>query len=148
MLDIKYKIINNLEEVSMEIGYNSLSFDYLEKYTKEVLEKYPRHIMAIKKILMKQEEEIKKLKNDITSQVEENKKVDDELRKSLEDIKININLRAQLEESKRVEELLKNKVNEKEESCHKFEDEVLVLIKKIENSNTHIKFMNNSTILK
>jgi hypothetical protein len=53
--------------------------------------------MALKKILMKQEEEIKKLNNDITSHVEEKKKVDDELRKSLEDLKINVNLRTQLE---------------------------------------------------
>jgi hypothetical protein len=147
LLELKDKIITNLEEVSMEIGYGSLSFEYLEKYTKEVLEKYPRHIMALKKILMKQEEEIKKLKNDITSQVEEKKKVDDELSKSLEDLKINVNLRTQLEEAKRVEELLKNQVNEKEESCHKLEAEVVDLRKKVEKSNTHIKFMNNSTIL-
>jgi hypothetical protein len=42
---------------------------------------------------------------------------------------------------------LKNQVNEKEESCHKLETEVVDIIKKVENSNTHIKFMNNSTIL-
>jgi hypothetical protein len=97
LLEIKYKIITNLEEFSMEIGYGSLSFEYLEKYTKEVLEKYPSHIMALKKILMKQEEEIKKLKNDITSQVEANNTLDDELRKILEHIKIYVNLITQLE---------------------------------------------------
>jgi hypothetical protein len=103
--------------------------------------------MALKKILMKEEEEITKLKNDLNSQVEEKKKVDDKIRKLLEYLKINVNLRTQLEESKRVEELLKNQVNEKEESCHKLEAKVVDLRKKVEKSNTHIKFMNNSTIL-
>jgi hypothetical protein len=42
---------------------------------------------------------------------------------------------------------LKNQVNEKEESCHKLEAEVVDLRRKVEKSNTHIKFMNNSTIL-
>jgi hypothetical protein len=42
---------------------------------------------------------------------------------------------------------LKNQVNEKEESCHKLETEVVDLRKKVEKSNTHIKFINNSTIL-
>ena len=42
---------------------------------------------------------------------------------------------------------MKNQVNEKEESCHKLEDEVVDIRKKVEKSNTHIKFMNNSTIL-
>jgi hypothetical protein len=55
LLELKDKIITNLENVSREIGYGSLSFDYIEKYTKEILEKYPRHIMALRKILMKQE---------------------------------------------------------------------------------------------
>jgi hypothetical protein len=42
---------------------------------------------------------------------------------------------------------LKNQVNEKEESCHKLEVEVVDLRKKVEKSNTHIKLMNGSTIL-
>jgi hypothetical protein len=42
---------------------------------------------------------------------------------------------------------LKNQVNEKEELCHKLEVEVVDLIKKVEKSNPHIKFMKNSTIL-
>ena len=46
-----------------------------------------------------------------------------------------------------IEELLKNQVNVKEESCHKLEAEVVDLRKKVEKSNTHNKFMNNSTIL-
>jgi uncharacterized HAD superfamily protein len=147
LLKLKDKVSSELNDVSYEIGNNSTSFEYLEKYTKEILEKYPRHTMALNKILMKQEEEIKKLKNDITSQVEKNKKVDDELSKSLEDIKINVNLSTQPEETKRVEELLNNQVNEKEESCHKLEAKVVDLRKKVEKSNTHVNFMNTSTIL-
>jgi hypothetical protein len=42
---------------------------------------------------------------------------------------------------------LKKKVNEKEKSCHKLEADVFYLRKKVEKSNTHIKFKNNSTIL-
>jgi hypothetical protein len=42
---------------------------------------------------------------------------------------------------------LKNQIYEKEESCHKLEEEVVDLRKKVEKSNTHIKFMNKSTIL-
>jgi predicted RNase H-like nuclease (RuvC/YqgF family) len=87
--------------------------------------------------LEEKEEEIKRLKNEI----EENKKVDDEISKSLE---VNVHLKTQIEEAKRVEELLKNQVNEKEESCHKLEAEVVDLRKKVEKSN---KFLNSSTIL-
>jgi hypothetical protein len=114
--------------------------------------------MTLKQMLKKQEEietkqgtqleekkeEIKRLKNEIISQAEEKKKVDDELSKILE---VNVNLKTQIEEAKRIEELLKNQVNEKEESCHKLEVEVFDLRKKVEKSNTHIKFMNSSTIL-
>jgi hypothetical protein len=39
-------------------------------------------------------------------------------------------LKIQLEEDKRIEELLKNQVNEKEESCHKLEAEVVELRRK------------------
>jgi hypothetical protein len=42
---------------------------------------------------------------------------------------------------------LKKQVNEKEESCHKLEAEVVDLRKKVEKSNIHIKLINNSTIL-
>jgi hypothetical protein len=45
----------SLEEVSNEIGNISNSFEYLERFTKEALEKYPRHIMALKQMLKKQE---------------------------------------------------------------------------------------------
>ena len=45
-----------------------------------------------------------------------NVKVDDEIRKSFETI---VHLKTQIEEAKRIEELLKNQINEKEESCCK-----------------------------
>jgi hypothetical protein len=87
--------------------------------------------------LEEKEEEIKRLKNEI----EEHKKVDDEISKSIE---VNVHLKTQVEEAKRIEELLKNQVNEKEESCHNLEVEFVDLIKKVEKSN---KFLNSSTIL-
>jgi chromosome segregation ATPase len=155
LLKFKEKVLSELGDVSMEIGHYSIASEYLEKCINEVLEKYPKHIMELKKMLKEQEEskktqleekeeEIKRLKNEIIIQEEENKKVDDELSKSLE---VNVNLKTQIEEAKRIEELLKNQVNEKEESCHKLEAEVVDLRKKVEKSNTHIKFMNSSTIL-
>ena len=49
-------------------------------------------------------------------------KVDDEISKSFETI---IHLKTQIEEAKRVEELLKNQINEKEESCDKLEAEIV-----------------------
>jgi predicted nucleic acid-binding Zn-ribbon protein len=82
------------------------------------------------------EEEITRLKNE-----KENVKVDDEIRKSFETI---VHLKTQIEEAKRIEELLKNQINENEESCCKLEAEIVDLRKKVENSN---KFLNNSLIL-
>ena len=77
--------------------------------------------------------------------------MDGDLRKIVEDIKeireINVNLRTQLEEAKRMEEWLKNQVNEKDESCHKMEEEVVDIRRKVDKSNNHIKFMKNSAIL-
>jgi hypothetical protein len=136
LLNLKDKVLSELDNVSSEIGNYSISFEYLEKYTKVVLEKYPRYAMALKKMLKKQEEskktqleekeeEIKTLKNEI----EEKKRVDGEIRKSIE---VNINLKTKIEESKRIEELLKNQVNEKEDSCHKLEAKVVDLRKKVE----------------
>jgi chromosome segregation ATPase len=83
--------------------------------------------------LEEKEEEITKINNE-----KENKKVDDEISKSLEII---VHLKTQIEEAKRVEELLKNKVNEKEESYYKLEAEFVDLRKKVEKSN---KFLNSS----
>jgi hypothetical protein len=59
-------------------------------------------------------------------------------------IEVNIHIKTQIEEAKRVEELLKNKVNGKEESCHKLEVEVVYLRNKVDKSN---KVLNSSTIL-
>jgi hypothetical protein len=86
--------------------------------------------------LEEKEEEITRLKNE-----KENVKVDDENRKSFEII---VHLKTQIEEAKRIEELLKNQINEKEESCCKLEDENVDLRKKVEKSN---KFLNSSLIL-
>jgi uncharacterized protein (DUF342 family) len=100
-LKLKYKVINGFEEVSEEIGDDSNAFEDLEIFTKESIEKYQRHIMALRQILKKQdesetkqrikldekEEEIKRLKNEIISQEEEKKKVDDELSKIIEELK-------------------------------------------------------------
>jgi hypothetical protein len=86
--------------------------------------------------LEEKEEEITRLKNE-----KEYKKVDDEISKNIEII---AHLKTQIEESKRVEELLKYQVNEKEESCHKLEAEVVDLRNKVEKSN---KFLNSSQIL-
>jgi hypothetical protein len=79
--------------------------------------------------LEEKEEEIKIIRNE-----KDDKKVDDDIRKSPETI----------EEAKRIEELLKNQINEKEESCHKLEVEVVDLRNKVEKSN---KFLNSSQIL-
>ena len=57
-------------------------------------------------------------------------KVDDEIRKSFETI---VHLKIQIEEAKRIEKLLKNQINEKEESCCNIEDEIVDLRKKVEN---------------
>jgi uncharacterized FlaG/YvyC family protein len=56
-------------------------------------------------------------------------------------------MKTQLEEAKRREEVVKNQSNEREESCHKLEVEVVDIRKKVKKSNTHVKFMNNSKIL-
>jgi hypothetical protein len=55
-----------------------------------------------------------------------------------------VHLKTQIEEAKRIEELLKNQINEKEESCCKLEAEIVDLRKKVENSN---KLLNRSLIL-
>jgi hypothetical protein len=86
--------------------------------------------------LEEKEEEITILKNE-----KEDMKVDDEISKSFETI---IHLKTQIEEAKRVEELLKDQINKKEESCHKLEAEFFNLRNKVENSN---KFLNSSRIL-
>ena len=49
-----------------------------------------------------------------------------------------------MKKPKRIDELLKNQINEKEESCCKLEAEIVDLRKKVEKSN---KFLNISRIL-
>jgi hypothetical protein len=68
-------------------------------------------------------------------------KVDDEISKIFEVV---VHLKTQIEESKMVEELLKDQINEKEESSHKLEVEVVDLRNKVEKSN---KFLNSAQIL-
>ena len=63
--------------------------------------------------------------------------VEDDISKSFETIVH----KTQIEEAKRIEEILKNQINEKEESCCKLNAEIVDLRKKVENSN---KFLNSS----
>jgi hypothetical protein len=85
------------------------------------------------------EEEIERLKNEI-SQEKEEKKEDDEPRKTLAELKelmeSYVNLKIQFEEAKRREEVVRNQLNKKEESCHKMEAEVVNIRNKVEKSNT------------
>jgi hypothetical protein len=96
------------------------------------------------------EEEIDRLKNEI-SQAKEEKKEGDEPSKNHAEIKeireSYINLKIQLEEAKRREEVVRNQSKKKEESCHELEVEVANLRKKVEKSNTQIKFLNISMTL-
>jgi hypothetical protein len=90
------------------------------------------------------------LKNEIIQAKEENKE-DDELSKNLAYIKelreSNVNMKTQLEESKRREEVVRNQLNKREESCHKIEAKVVNLRKKVEKSNTQVKLLNSSMTL-
>jgi hypothetical protein len=144
--ELKRKVEWGLYEYNYDHFY--IEYSYLSDNTKIFLKKSQRHILKLKEMLKEQEEskknlleekeeEIKRLKNEI----EENKKVDDEIIKIFE---VNIHLKTQIEEAKIIEELLKNQVIEKEESCHKLEVEVVDLRKKVEKSN---KLLNSSTIL-
>jgi hypothetical protein len=83
--------------------------------------------------LEEKEEEITRLKNG-----KEDINVDDEISKRFETI---VHIKTQIEEAKRIEELLKNQINKKEESCCKLEAEIVDLRKKVEKSK---KFLNSS----
>jgi hypothetical protein len=100
--------------------------------------------------LEEKEEEIKRLKNEIIQEKEENKE-DDVSSKHLADLKelweSYVNIKIKLEESKRREEVVRNQLDKKEESCHKMEAKVVNLRKKVENLDTQIKFLNNSITL-
>jgi hypothetical protein len=122
-------------------------YNYLSDNIKKFLRRNQRHILKLKEMFKEQEEsnktqleekeeEITRLKNR-----KEDMNVDDEIRKSFETI---VHLKTQIEEAKRIEELLKNQIKEKEESCCKLEDEIVDLRKKVEKSN---KFLNSSLIL-
>jgi hypothetical protein len=142
---LQKKVKEGLYEYNNDHYY--IDYIYISDNTKKFLKKSQRHILKLKEMLKEQEEsnktqleekeeEITRLKNE-----KEDNKVDDEISKSIEII---VHLKTQIEEAKRVEELLKYQVNEKEESCHKLEDEVVDLRKKVEKSN---KFLNSSQIL-
>jgi hypothetical protein len=158
----KQKVYWSLYEYHYDHNYSDYSF--LHDYTKEFLEKSQKHILEIKEMLKdnekiisekniqleEKEKEIEKLKNEI-SQAKEEKKEDDELSRNLADLKelreSNVNLKTQLEEAKRREEVVRNQLNKRVESCHKLEEEVVNLRKKVEKSNTQVKFLNNSMTL-
>jgi hypothetical protein len=144
--------------------HNESDYSYLHDYTQEFLEKSQKHVLEIKEMLKdskkiiyeqdnqleEKEEEIKRLKNEI-SQAKEEKKEDDVSSKNLADLKElrenYVNLKIQLEEAKRREEVVRNQLDKKEESCHKMEAEVVNLRKKVEKLDTQIKFLNNSMTL-
>jgi predicted RNase H-like nuclease (RuvC/YqgF family) len=122
-------------------------YNYLSDDTKKFLRRSQRNILKLKGMIKEQEEsnksqleekeeEITRLKNG-----KEDMNVEDEISKSFETI---VHLKTQIEEAKRIEELLKNQINEKEESCCKLEAEIVDLGKKVEKSN---KFLNSSRIL-
>ena len=150
------RIEENLLEIQKEIEevlyrYRSDHFythyNYLSDNTKKFLRRSQRHILKLKGMLKEQEESNKnqlvEKEEDITilKNEKEDMKVDDEIIKKFETI---VHLKTQIGEAKREEELLKDQINEKEESFHKLEDEVVDIRKKVEKSN---KFLNSSQIL-
>jgi hypothetical protein len=117
-------------------------YNYLSDNTKKFLRRIQRHMLKLKGMLKEQEEsynleekeeEITRLKNG-----KEDMNIDNEISKSFETI---VHLKTQIEEAKRIEELLKNQISEKEESCCKLEAEIVDLRKKVERSN---EFLNSS----
>jgi hypothetical protein len=145
LLELKEKVEEGLYEYSNDHYY--IDYSYLSDNTKKFLKKSQKHILKLKEMLKEQkesnktqveekEEETTRLKNE-----KEEREVDDEISKSFETI---VHLKTQIEEAKRIEELLKNQINEKEESCCKLEAEIVDLRKKVEKSN---KFLNSSQIL-
>jgi hypothetical protein len=136
LLEIQKNVEDGLYEYSNDHYY--IDYSYLLDNTKNFLKKSERHILKLREFLKEQEEsnktqleekeeEITRLRNE-----KDEKKVDDEIRKSLETI---VHIKTQIEEAKRIEELLNNQINEKEESCHKLETEVVDLRNKVEKSN-------------
>jgi hypothetical protein len=116
LLELQKKFEYGLYEYSNDHNY----IDYSDN-TKKFLRRSKRHILKLREMLKEQEEnnktqleekeeEITRLKNE-----KEDMKVDDEISKSPETI---VHIKTEIEEAKRVEELLKNQINKKEESCH------------------------------
>jgi chromosome segregation ATPase len=104
--------------------------NFLKKSQKNVLE-INQKLKDSKNIIYEQdnqleekEEEIKSLKNEINQEKEENKE-DDVSIKNLADLKElrenYVNLKIQLEEAKRRKEVVRNHLEENEESYHKLE---------------------------
>ena len=87
--------------------------------------------------------EVERLKINLISQGESSK-YQEELEETR---KAYVEMKNQLEEAKRIEEVLKDKLDEKEEQCKKLEMEVVGLRKTSEKSNVCVKFRNNSIIL-
>ena len=58
-----------------------------------------------------------------------------------------INLNAQLEEAKKIEETLKSQLDDKKDSCHQLELEMVDHKRKIQKSDASPKFMYSSAIL-
>ena len=91
-------------------------YNYLSDNTKKFIRRSQRHILKLKGILKEQEEssKLEEKEEEITrlNNGKEDMNIDDEISKIFEII---IHLKTQIEEDKRVEELLKIKINEKEE---------------------------------
>jgi hypothetical protein len=140
-LELKYKVERGLYQYNNDHYY--IDYIYLSDNTKFFLKKSQRNILKLKEMLQEQEEsnntKLDEKEEEITRL--RNEKEDDEIRKSFEII---VHLKTQIEEAKRVEELLRNQINEKEESCHKLEAKVVDIRNKVEKSN---KFLNISLIL-
>jgi chromosome segregation ATPase len=81
------------------------------------------------------------------SQVKENKEADEPSKNLAELRESYVNLKIQLEEAKRREEVVRNQLEKKEEYCRELEEKVVNLRKKVEKSDTQIKFLNNSITL-
>jgi hypothetical protein len=133
LLELKEKVERGLYEYSNDHYY--IDYSYLLNNTKKFLKKSQRHILKLKEMIKELKEssktQLEEKEEDITrlNNEKEYMKVYKEINKFFETI---IHLKTQIEEAKRVEELLKDQINEKEESCHKLEDEFVDLRKKVE----------------
>jgi predicted RNase H-like nuclease (RuvC/YqgF family) len=128
LIELQKKVEDGLYEYINDHYY--IDYSYLSDNTNKFLRRNQRHILKLKGILKEQEEsnktQLEKKKEEITrlKNEKEDIKIDDENNKSFETI---VHLKTEIEEAKRVEELLKNQINEKEESFHKLEVEVVDL---------------------